>query len=429
MRVYVKYFLSLFLYQVLFFVLLPVLLLVLLIRSKNNAAYRLRLTERFGFISTRFRKNGIVLHAASVGEVIALKPLIEKIINNNPNTPVTITTFTPTGSAQVKKLFSDKVQHCYLPLDSFFCTSLFLYRLKPKVMVFMETEIWPNLIAQCKWQNINLLLVNGRLSNKSIQSYQKFNWLITPSLNSFNKILTQSQVNQINFIKLGCSEHLCEMSGNLKFDISVNDSVIEIKRELISYIDCSRDIWVVASTHQGDEVIVLDALKHVLENKPNTLLVIVPRHPERFNEVAELCSNNGFTVQKRSENKTVEQTTQVWILDTLGELLPMCSLASLVTMGGSFSHIGGHNPLEPALFKKAVIVGNNMSNFTEIMQQLLEADGVIQVMDENELGRVVNHLLDDVTQRNALGDKAYEVVLQNQGASNRTLEYVNQLTH
>ena len=203
----------------------------------------------------------------------------------------------------------------------------------------------------------------------------------------------------------------------------------EKKQELESYVKSSRDVWVVASTHQGDEVIVLDALKHVLKNKPHTLLVIVPRHPERFNEVAELCVKNGFTVQKRSENKVVKQTTQIWILDTLGELLPMCSLASLVTMGGSFSNIGGHNPLEPALFKKAVIVGHNMSNFTEIMQQLLESGGVIQVMNEKELGRVVNDLLADITQRKILGDNAYEVVQQNQGASNKTLEYVNQLAH
>ncbi len=422
-----KYFLSLFLYRVLFFVLLPVLLLALLIRSKNNADYRLRLTERLGFISTRFRKNGIVLHAASVGEVIALKSLIEKILNNNPTTPLTITTFTPTGSAQVEKLFGDQVQHCYLPIDSFLCTTLFLYRLKPKAMIFMETEIWPNLIAQCKWQNINLLLVNGRLSNKSVKSYTKLSWLITPSLNAFNKILTQSQVNQDNFLKLGCDEHLCEMSGNLKFDISVNDSVLEKKQELASYIDCSRDIWVVASTHEGDEAIALHALKYVLNNKPNTLLVIVPRHPERFNEVAELCESNGFTVQKRSENKAVDHDTQVWILDTLGELMPMCSLATLVTMGGSFSAIGGHNPLEPALFKKAVIVGNDMSNFTEIMQQLLSANGVVQIMNKDELGVVASGLLTNVEKRKILGNKAYDVVLQNQGASSRTLEYIHQL--
>jgi len=429
----VKYLLSLFLYRVLFLVLLPVLLVALLVRSKNHPEYRHRLGERLGFISTKFRKNGVVVHAASVGEVIALKPFIEKILLTQPETPLTITTFTPTGSAQVIKLFGDRVQHCYLPIDSLICSTLFLSRLSPKVMVFMETELWPNLIAQCKSRGIKLLLINGRLSEKSVKSYRKIHWLITPSLNAFDQILTQSQENQNNFIALGGEPSKCEMSGNLKFDISVSDSVLQKKDELSYFINDDRLVWVVASTHIGDEAIALHAFKQIKENYPTLLLVIVPRHPERFSDVAELSKAQGFNTQQRSDNQPVEDNTSVWILDTLGELLPMCALADIVTMGGSFSDIGGHNPLEPALFKKPVIVGNNMSNFTEIMQQMLSANAVIQLGAEvnvnyvKPLSDMTDELLSDSDKRTTLGEKAYDVVLQNQGASDRTLAHLIKL--
>ena len=218
-------FLALFLYRLLFLLLTPILLIVLLIRSINHSEYRQRLTERLGLLSKKLKTGGIVVHAASVGEVIALKPFITQLIAQHPNTAITVTTFTPTGSAQVSKLFGKQVQHCYLPLDNIISTQLFLQRLKPQAMVFMETELWPNLIAQCQAKNIKLLLVNGRLSDKSMGSYQKLNWLITPAIQRFDSILTQSQVNQDNYLAMGASSDRCQLSGNLKFDISLNADV------------------------------------------------------------------------------------------------------------------------------------------------------------------------------------------------------------
>ncbi len=419
-----KAFISLLLYRVVFLLLLPVLLVALLIRSKNHPEYRQRLGERLGFIDNKFNKNGIVLHAASVGEVLALKAFVEKVLKRFPELPLTITTFTPTGSAQVKKLFGDRVQHCYLPIDSIFCTHLFLARLSPKVMVFMETEIWPNLIAQSKSRGAKLLLINGRLSNKSVKSYAKLSALITPALNAFNKVLTQSEVNHDNFLSLGCNEELCELVGNLKFDIAVNNDVLDKKNELSQYVPSDRKLWVVASTHQGDESIALNAFKALNKEYPELLLVIVPRHPERFNDIAELSQSFGYATQKRSSNTPIDNNTSVWVLDSLGELMAMCALAHIVTMGGSFSNIGGHNPLEPALFKKPVIVGNDMSNFTEIMQQLLANNGVIQIADANLLSETVASLYNNTQQLNSVGENAYAVVLQNQGASDKTLAHL-----
>ncbi|WP_057829914.1 lipid IV(A) 3-deoxy-D-manno-octulosonic acid transferase [Colwellia sp. TT2012] len=425
---------SLLFYRISLLLLLPLLLIFLLIRSKSNKAYRQRLAERLGFFPKPYQQGGIVVHAASVGEVIALKSFIEKLLLNYPDLAITITSFTPTGSAQVTKLFGDRVQHGYLPLDILPCTALFLRRLQPKMMIFMETELWPNLIAQCAQQNIKLLLINGRLSNKSLTSYQKIGPLIKPCLNHFDIILTQSQENLSHFLQLGAQASRCENSGNLKFDISVNAQVMAKKAELAKLLFTEerqekRTIWLVASTHDGDETIALTAFKALLSQYPRLLLVLVPRHPERFEQVAKLCLEQGLSLAKRSEN-TVINNEQVWLLDSLGELMAAFALSDIVTMGGSFNAVGGHNPLEPALFNKPVIVGPNMSNFNEIMQQLRQADAIVELTaDEpsHQLAKEVSVLLQQPERQKSLGENALKVVLANQGASEKTLAQVQAL--
>lgn len=429
-------------YRILLLLLLPLLLLFLLFRSQNNKAYRQRLFERLGFFPKPYQQAGIVVHAASVGEVIALKSFIDKLLLSHPDLAITITSFTPTGSAQVSKLFGDRVQHAYLPLDLFPCTALFLHKLKPKMMIFMETELWPNLIAQCAQKNIKLLLINGRLSNKSLTSYQKISPLIKPCLNRFDKILTQSQEHLDHFLQLGAQKSRCTNSGNLKFDISVNKQVIEKKAELATLLfaddnQAKRTIWLVASTHNGDEAIALTAFKELSSQYPQLLLVLVPRHPERFEQVAKLCLEQSFSLAKRSEN-TVITNEQVWLLDSLGELMAAYALSDIVTMGGSFNEVGGHNPLEPALFKKPVIVGPNMSNFNEIMQQFRQDNAIIELINNpdvnstaqstsKQLADEVSKLLQQPARQKSLGDKAFNVVLANQGASDKSLLQVKVL--
>ncbi len=424
-------FLALVLYRLLFLLLTPLLLVVLLLRSMTQQAYRQRLLERIGWVTKKLKPHGIVVHGASVGEVIALKPFITQLLDSYPDLPITITTFTPTGSAQVQKLFGDKVQHCYLPLDNILSTTLFLQRLKPKVMVFMETELWPNLIAQCQSQQIKLMLVNARLSDKSMYSYQKLTWLITPTIQRFDKILTQSQVNQDNYIAMGASAEKCALSGNLKFDISINDDVAAKQLELAGLITDKRNIWLIASTHPGDEVLALQAFEQVKQQNNKALLIIVPRHPERFEQVAKLAQEAGNHVLKRSQKQPVTENTNVWIIDTLGELLAACALADVVTMGGSFSEIGGHNPLEPALFYKPVIVGPNMNNFSEILAQLKSAQAIIQLPVNDKmpetLANQVMRLLSDSGAAQALGKNAYQVVQANQGATALTLRALQSL--
>jgi len=434
---------ALLIYRLALFFLLPIVLILLLVRSKKSSAYRQRLLERLGFFPKQklarqasvksIKKGGILVHAASVGEVIALKSFIDALLAAYPKVPITITTFTPTGSEQVKKLFSDKVQHSYLPLDVFPCTQLFLHRLQPKLAIFMETELWPNLVAQCASKNIKLLLINGRLTKKSLNSYQKINALMTPCLNSFDKILPQNQENLAHFTQLGAHSSRCINVGNLKFDISINASIEEKKAELSQLINAEnsdkRKIWLVASTHEGDEVIALNAFKVILKTFPQLLLVIVPRHPERFDHVANLCLKQGFTLARRSENTRVTDQ-QIWLLDSLGELMAGYALSDIVTMGGSFSDIGGHNPLEPALFKKPIVVGSNMSNFSEISQQLLSENSLIQLTEKNpteQLTATMISLLNQPEQQKSLGEQAHKVVLANQGASKKTLAHVQAL--
>lgn len=424
---------ALLIYRIVLLLFLPFILLALILRSISNPQYRQRLNERLGFISNSFKKNGIIVHAASVGEVIALTPLVEQLLRTYPDLPITLTTFTPTGSAQVKKHFSSRVQHCFLPLDLLPCTQLFLTRLQPKLMIFMETELWPNLINQCTKKQVKLLLINGRLSANSMKSYKKIGSLITPTLNCFDKILCQSQDNQTNFLRLGAHHERCFVSGNLKFDISVNATIIEKQVQLATLLPKDRPLWLVASTHQGDEEIALAAFKEVKTLFPALLLVLVPRHPERFHSVAKLCLSYDFTLAKRSENTAVE-SQDIWLLDTLGELMAAYSLADLVTMGGSFSHIGGHNPLEPALFKKAVVVGSDMSNFTEVLKQLKQHQGIVQLPiaktiseQSSQLAKMIIALLQDTPKANLLGEQAHQVVITNQGATERTLSQVQRL--
>lgn len=447
---------TLLIYRVILLLLMPILLLALLFRSISNPQYRQRLSERLGFFPNSpypktNGKGGIVVHAASVGEVIALTPFVEQLLQQYPHLPITVTTFTPTGSAQVRKQFGSRVQHAFLPLDIFPCTQLFLARLQPKLMIFMETELWPNLINQCASKKIKLLLINGRLSANSMKNYQKISALIKPTLNSFDKILCQSQGNFNNFLQLGASAERCQISGNLKFDISINANTREKQTKLSALLPSNRPIWLVASTHPGDEKIALAAFEIIKNLFPHLLLVLVPRHPERFSSVAKLCISQGYSLAKRSENTAVTEQN-IWLLDTLGELMAAYALADIITMGGSFSHIGGHNPLEPALFKKPIIVGNDMNNFTEILIQLKQNQGIIQLPStqllsaqlpstqlssthlpatkndiHQQLAQAVINLLEDKEAANLLGIQAHNVVLNNQGASSLTLAQVQAL--
>ena len=425
-----RYFFALICYRLAFICLTPVMLLMILVRSRSQRAYRQRLFERLGYLPKTLKTGGVIVHASSVGEVLALKSTIELLLAEQACLPITVSCFTPTGSAQITKLFGNKVQHCYLPLDNIFSTWLFIYRLKPQSMVFMETELWPEIVAQCHHQRIKLMLINARLSAKSVRQYQKIAWLITPTLNNFDRILTQSHENHQHFIGLGRQIKGCDVAGNLKFDIHITDQLREKQGDFKQIFPNNRPVWIIASTHPGDEALVLSALAQLKLIVPELLMIIAPRHPERFDEVASLCQAQHYELVRRSSHQVINDSTDIFLLDSIGELLATFNFATLVTMGGSFSNVGGHNPLEPALFKKPIIVGEQMHNFNEVMAQLQNNQAIVQItapLGNNialakTLGEQVLAILNSADLQQTLGDNAFTVVMSNQGASVRTVD-------
>lgn len=418
-------------YQLLSILLLPFIVIALLVRARTQAAYGKRLGERLGFCPKSSNKNksgNLVIHGASLGEITALKPFIQNVMQQYAHYTITVTSFTPAGSSQIKKLFGQHVNHTYLPIDSPLCNYFFLTRLKPDAIVFMETELWPSLIQQAHKRDIKLLLINARLSQKSVRSYQKIHRLITPALQCFNAILAQSDENKKHFLQLGASVNTTYTTGNLKYDLQLNDTTKTLITTLKQTLS-DRSVWVVGSSHQDEEALILTAFKKILTQHPNTLLVLAPRHTERYSPIIEQLQEHAFKFVQRSRAQTPNHDTQVWLVDTIGELLAFYGIATVCTVAGSFGATGGHNPLEPALFHKATTLGPNMQNAAELTQQLLAANAIIQQPNSHAqtLADNITQLLSSHKKREQLGANAYALLQQNQGATKKALEALNKL--
>ncbi len=401
---------------------LPLLVAGFVWRSKSQKDYRQRLNERLGFLG-HTQPGGIVIHAASVGEVIALKPFIEMTLAHFTNTPVTITTFTPTGSARVTETFGDRVQHYYLPIDAPSTVKKFLKSLKPKVLVLMETELWPTLIEQCGKLGVSTMLINGRISQRSFPRYQKITPLISPTLETIDSIMTQSEDDAQRFLALGAPGTRVSCTGNIKYDIDIPDQSSALHAEL-RMIALQRKTWVVGSSHADEEALFLASFKQLQKHIDNLILIIAPRHPERVKHLVELADSMGLSVVKRSEQTRPSKNDDIWLIDTMGELLNFYQIADVCTVAGSFGATGGHNPIEAAMFKKPIIVGTNMDNFQEITTELLNAEGVVQLpenMIEILCDEVIRLFNEDETAK-TLGNKAYSVIEANQGATRTAFE-------
>ena len=412
------------LYQLIGTLLLPIILAGLVVRSRQQKAYRQRLGERCGLapsVGTN-KPSSIVVHGASLGEITALKPFVDQALATFASLPVTVTSFTPAGSQQVQQLWGTRVQHCYLPLDNPIAGALFLRRLKPVAMVFMETELWPNLIAQAHARHIPLLLVNARLSQKSVRAYQKFAGLMAPAVQRFSRILAQSHEDCARFIAVGAHPMQCVASGNLKYDIQPSPATLQTLDALKPLV-AKRKVWVIGSSHKDEEQLLLDVACALCERIPELLIVWAPRHRERFTSMVEQLQTCGLSVVRRSTQQVPSPQTQVWLVDTLGELLAFYGIANVCTVAGSFGQAGGHNPLEPALFSVATTVGPNMRNAAAITAGLLAAGGLIQ-----HANALAHTLVDDIAPllqhphiAAQLGANAGQVVLANQGATSQAI--------
>lgn len=400
------------------------LLLFGLYRSKaNKPKFGARWKEHFG-ITPKLdgQTRPLWIHAVSVGESIAAVPLIKAIKAQTPEQEIVVTTTTSTGAEQIAKL-GDLVEHRYMPIDFAFAVRGFLKAVNPAKMLIIETELWPNTLATVHKANIPIIVVNARLSEKSQQNYAKvqplFN-LIHPCL---SKVLCQSQADADRFAKLGVATEKLSVTGSIKFDIHISDEIKRKGAELRAQLGQDRPIWIAASTHKGEDEQVLAAHRQVLEAHSNALLILVPRHPERFDSVFELCQAQGFETIRRTQQQDVTDSTQVYLGDTMGEMLVLLGAADVCFMGGSLlgDKVGGHNVLEPAMLEKVIITGPSYFNFKDIVENLLAADGILMVPDSTTLALRTTEIISQQDKYLPRALHANKWASSNQGALNRTM--------
>lgn len=407
---------------------LPLILLRLLWRGWKAPAYRYRIAERFGFFTAPQQKNGLWIHAVSVGESIAAAPIIEHFLANHPSLPVIVTTMTPTGSERVKAMFGDRVFHVYAPYDLPDAVTRFLKRVQPSVAVIMETEIWPNMVCETAAMGIPVILANARLSARSAFGYARFTKFRQSVFSQFAQVVAQSADDGARFVDLGVTPTRLTVSGSIKFDLTIPEALRAEAEDLRAAWFGSRPVWIAASTHAGEDEILLSAHRELLQGQPRALLLLVPRHPERFNKVAGLISASGFSFQRRSDNKdgVSAEDAQVVLGDTMGELLLLLGCADIAFVGGSLFEHGGHNTLEPAAWGLPVLSGNSDFNFTEISTLLSAEGGLLKLADAQSLSKTLQALFADSERAQRQGAAAKQVVENNRGALQRLLAIIKQ---
>ena len=411
------------LYTLLLYLLAPVVLLRLLWRGLRAPVYWRRWSERLGSIRPAIGERVIWLHAVSVGEVQAAEPLIRALLQK-PDFSLLITTTTPTGSARITDLFGDEVEQLYAPYDLPGAVARFLDRIQPRLGIIMETELWPNLFNGCRKRGIPLLLVNGRLSARSTAGYRRVPGLMAKTLAAVSAIAAQTPRDAKRFASLGADPGRITVTGNLKFEPAVPPGLHEQARELRRQWDVSRPVWVAGSTHEGEEELVLDAFRQVRRQLPDCLLVLVPRHPERFSGVHALCQRRGYRTVLRSERTFCTADTDIFVGDTMGELTLFYAAGDVAFVGGSLVDRGGHNLLEPAAAGIPLVTGPHVGNFREICALLVRVGVCRQVESVADLASAISHWLLHEEERQRAGQRGRQAVEKNRGALGSVLELV-----
>ena len=409
------------LYTLLLYLLLPAVLVRLWWRGRYNPAYRQRWRERLGDIPPLAGGPVIWIHAVSVGEAQAAQPLVRRLLAEYPAHQILVTTTTPTGAAQVRRLFDGEVVHRYFPYDLPRVLRRYLDAVHPRLLIVMETEIWPNLLAGCAARGIPVALVNARMSARSARGYRWLGSLTAWSLRQIRLIGAQSHDDAVRFAALGALPDRIVDTGSLKFDIRVPASTGEQAEVLRLSWGMDRPVWVAASTHEGEERQVLQAHARILENFPQALLVLVPRHPERFDAVADLIRGEGFRFLRRSARVAAEPGCQVYLGDTMGELPVFYAAADVAFVGGSLVDIGGHNMLEPAALGVPVVFGPHMFNFAAISSLFLREGAARQADDAAAVAAIVCEWFADPGLRVRIGSAGQRVVEGNRGALEKTM--------
>lgn len=406
------------LYDVLWCLLgLPYAFLRLWVKGKQESSYRQRWGERLAFIRPPvFANRPMWLHAVSLGEVRAAVPIVRAWLTRYPHIPVVITTMTPTGSAEVEKTFGQEVFHCYLPYDTHQCVQRFLDRINPQKILIMETEIWPNLFWAAKKRQIPLFIANARISPTAFQKYLRLRAFFALVLPSVTKVCAQSIEDAKRYEALGASASQVSMTGNIKFDLKVPEGSEHQGLILRQQFGLSRPVFLAASTHEGEENVLLRAFQQVQKQFPESLLLLVPRHRNRFDAIYQQCTEFPFVTQRRSVGEPIHPSTQVYLGDTMGEMMLFIAASHVVFVGGSLVSVGGHNTLEPASLAKPVLSGPQVFNFEAITAMLQENNAIRIVENADEIAAAVIQYFSAPKTAERDGQRALEVFSKNQGS-------------
>jgi len=411
------------LYTLLVALLVPLALLRLLWRSRSAPAYRHRWRERLAAEPRPPDRADVWVHAVSVGEVQASLPLLKHLLARGLR--VLVTTTTPTGAARLRELLGDAVQHRYTPFDLPGVMRRFLDRVSPRLVLVMETEIWPNMLAACAERGALSMLINARLSARSARGYARIATLSRESVRRFERIAAQTPADAARFVDLGADPDRVGVIGSIKFDLEQPASMRDRAEALRRGWGSDRRVWVAASTRDGEEEQVLDAHARVRERFPDTLLVLVPRHPERFDRVAALVRRRGFVLARRSEAQICPAEAEVYLGDSMGELGWFFAAADVAFVGGSLVPTGGHNLLEPAAAGLPVLAGPHTFNFVEVTRLLVDQGAMRRVEDADELAEWLLRWLGDASERAHVGEQGLKVIEANRGAAARLIELVD----
>jgi len=411
-------------YLFLSYVLAPLVVPILIWKALRNPAYLDRWEERFGFGRSRTERRSIWIHAVSVGEVVAASPMVRRLRERFPGVPVVISTVTPTGAQRVRDIFGDEVIHSYIPYDMPGAVKRFFDRFRPRLAIIMETEIWPNLYEECGRRAVPLVLANARVSPRSVGKYRRFVGLFTETLSHGIVLAAQSQRDAERFRLIGASPERTHVVGNIKFDVEVPASIVDAGRQFRAANAKQRRVWIAASTHEGEEDIALDVHERLRERFPDLLLLLVPRHPQRFDAVAQSVERHGLAFVRRSSGEPCTVETAVFLGDTLGELTLFYAAADAAFVGGSLIPVGGHNLLEPAAMALPIITGPHNFNAEDIADMLQDAGAVRVVRDGTGLFEELAGCLSDPDRSRHRGLAGRRVLDENRGALDRLMTLV-----
>jgi 3-deoxy-D-manno-octulosonic-acid transferase len=384
-----------------------------------------------GFFKSPSFKRPIWVHAASVGEVFCSIPLLKKIKKEFPHLKIILTTMTSTGNETAKTYLPEADQVLFLPIDHPFIIRRTIEKIQPNLLLIAETELWPNLLRSCGKKGIPIVLFNGRISQKSFQRYLLFKFFFKECLKHVSLFLMQTEEDRIRIIEMGGESQKTRVVGNLKFDQTfpsfTQETMVEIAK--ILGLQGKENIFIAGSTHSGEEEILVNLYKEIKKMDPHLVLILAPRHLERLEEVERVLKKESLSWLRRTSlplgaGRSDQEQPDVILLDTMGELMGIYSLGTVVFVGGSLVPVGGHNPLEPLFFKKCVLFGPYMFNFLEISSRLIEAGGAIQVSGKEDLFSQMKRLLFDEGARKGVGKKGYQFLQKHQGATARMFEEI-----